>query len=409
MMKKNHIQIPSPSPLARYWDLDPGIVFLNHGSFGACPRAVQEHQAQLRRRMEAEPVRFFMREMEAMLHQARTDLATFLGADPEGLAFVNNATTGVNTVLASLPFGSGDELLVTSHEYPACRNSLDATAARVGATVKVAKIPFPLTSAEKVIDAVLAMVTPRTRLVLLDHVTSQTGLVLPVGPLVREIENRNIPVLIDGAHAPGMIDLDIDGLGASFYTGNCHKWLCAPKGAAFLSIRQDHRKNIRPLVISHGAKARLGATTRFRLEFDWVGTDDPTAFLSIGSAIKTVGSMVEDGWPEVRKRNRELALSARSLLCNSLGIDPPCPDRMIGSMAAVPIAPGNPEPPPSPPHRDPLQDRLFFDSSIEVPIVSWPAPPHRLLRISAQLYNTEAQYRFLVDKIGETGQRQKHN
>lgn len=399
MNKKNHIPLPSPSPLAHQWDLDPNIVFLNHGSFGACPRAVQEHQAQLRRQMEAEPVRFFVRELEALLHQARTDLANFLGTDPEGLAFVNNATTGVNTVLASLPLGSGDELVVTNHEYPACRNALDATATRVGATVKVAEIPFPLASAEEIVEAILSMVTPKTRLVLLDHVTSQTGLVLPVGPLVRELENRNIPVLIDGAHAPGMIDLNIDDLGASFYTGNCHKWLCAPKGAAFLSIRHDHRKAIHPLVISHGATVPLGDTTRFRLEFDWVGTDDPTAFLSISAAISTIGSMVEKGWPEVRRRNRELALSARNILCEALEIAPPCPDSMIGSMAAIPIAVGSSEPPTSPLYCDPLQDRLFFDSSIEVPIVSWPAPPHRLLRFSAQLYNTIDQYRFLATAI----------
>lgn len=396
MIKKNNIPLPPPGPLAQHWDLDSNIVFLNHGSFGACPRAVLDHQAHFRAQMEAEPVRFFVRELEPLLNEARTTLATFLGADPEGLAFINNATTGVNTILASFPLGPGDELLVTDHEYPACRNALDATAARAGATVKVAEIPFPLTSTDDVIEAVLAMVTPRTRLVLLDHVTSQTGLVFPIETLIRDLEGRNIPVLIDGAHAPGMIDLNIDDLGPSYYTGNCHKWLCAPKGAAFLWVRQDRQKDIRPLVISHGATKPAGVTTRFRLEFDWVGTDDPTAFLSIGSAIKTVGSMVSDGWPGVRRRNRKLAVTARNLLCHSLGIEAPCPDHMIGSMAALPLTDGSSKPPRSPLSCDPLQDELFFDSHIEVPIISWPVPPHRILRISAQLYNTEAQYLFLA-------------
>ncbi len=403
MINDARIPIPPASPLADHWALNPDIIFLNHGSFGACPRAVLDHQAELRSRMEAEPVRFFVRELDSLLHQARVDLATFLGADPEGLAFVNNATTGVNTVLASLPLGPGDEVLVTDHEYPACRNALDATTARVGATVVVAEIPFPLASAEEAAGAILRKVTTRTRLALLDHITSQTGMILPIEGLVQELESRGIPVLVDGAHAPGMVDLNIEDLGASFYTGNCHKWLCAPKGAGFLWVREDHRDDIRPLVISHGATVPLGQYTRFRLEFDWVGTDDPTAYLSVPTAIAEVGSMIEGGWPAIRRRNRDLALRARDLLCEALGIDAPCPDSMIGSMAAIPITDGSPEPPTSPLYCDPLQDRLLFDSSIEVPVIPWPAPPHRLLRISAQLYNTEAQYRLLAAAIVPKG------
>ncbi|MEN8163271.1 MAG: aminotransferase class V-fold PLP-dependent enzyme, partial [Acidobacteriota bacterium] len=331
--------------------------------------------------------------------QARRGLAAFIGADPEGLAFVNNATTGVNTVLASFPLGPGDEVIVTNHEYPACRNALNATAARVGATVVVAEIPFPLASAEKAVEIILGKITGRTRLALLDHVTSQTAMVLPIKTLVQEFEDRGIPVLVDGAHAPGMVDLKIDDLGASFYTGNCHKWLCAPKGAGFLWVREDHRDTIRPLVISHGATAPLGETTRFRVEFDWVGTDDPTAYLSVPAAIAELGSMVEGGWPAIRRRNRDLALRSRDMLCEALGVDPPCPASMIGSMAAIPITDGSPEPPTSPLYTDALQDQLLFDFSIEVPVIAWPAPPQRLLRLSAQLYNTEAQYRFLADAL----------
>ncbi len=399
------LRIPKPqaSPLAHHWDLDPEIVFLNHGSFGACPRAVLAHQAELRRQMEAEPVRFFVRELAPLLHQARVDLATFLSADPEGLAFVNNATTGVNTVLASLPLGPGDEVLVTDHEYPACRNALDATAARSGATVVIAEIPFPLASTEEAVETILAKITSRTRLALLDHITSQTAMILPIKTLVQELEGRGVPVLIDGAHAPGMIDLKIDDLGASYYTGNCHKWLCAPKGAAFLWVREDYRQAIRPLVISHGATAPLDDYSRFRLEFDWMGTGDPTPYLSVPEAIATVEGLVEGGWPAIRRRNRDLALRARDLLCEALGINSPCPDSMIGSMAAIPICDGSPEPPTSPLYKDPLQDTLLFDSSIEVPVIPWPTPPHRLVRISAQLYNTEEQYRLLAEKISSNG------
>ncbi len=401
MIDQPRMPRPPASPLAHHWDLDPDIIFLNHGSFGACPRAVLAYQAELRRQMEAEPVRFFRRELDSLLQQARKNLATFIGADVEGLTFVNNATTGVNTVLSSFPLSPGDEVLVTNHEYPACRNALDAAAAQAGAVVIVVEIPFPLNSADQVIERVLESITPRTRLALLDHVTSQTGMILPIETLVQELENRGIPVLVDGAHAPGMVELDLQDLGASFFTGNCHKWLCAPKGSGFLWVREDHRDGIRPLVISHGATAPLGGKSRFRLEFDWVGTEDPTAFLSVATAITVVSAMVEGGWPEVRRRNRELVLRARDLVCNALGIDAPCPDSMIGSMAAIPICDGSPEPPPLPHGLDVLQDCLFFDHDIEAPIVSWPAPPHRLVRISAQLYNTEAQYRLLANVLAK--------
>ncbi len=239
--------------VAAAWDLDPDIVFLNHGSFGACPRRVLEEQARLRRRLEQEPVRFYVRELEELLDLSRSKLAAFVDADPEGLAFVSNATTGVNTVLASFPFRAGDEVLITNHEYGACANAARYWAQRAGASVNVAAVPFPLQSEAEIIDAVVRAVTPRTRLVLIDHVTSQTGLVLPLAELVAGLEDRGIAVLVDGAHAPGMLDLDIDGLGASFYTGNCHKWLCAPKGAAFLVVREDWRHRVRPLVVSHGA------------------------------------------------------------------------------------------------------------------------------------------------------------
>lgn len=387
---------PLAAPLARHWILDPKTVFLNHGSFGACPEKVLDYQTHIRRVMESEPVRFFARDLHASLQQAREDLGAFIGADPEDLVSVANATTGVNTVLSSIPLSTGDEVLVTNHEYPACRNALEARAASSGASVVVADIPFPLESPQEAIDAVLAKVNPKTRLVLLDHVTSQTALVMPIETLVNEIESLGIPVLIDGAHAPGMIDLNLETIGASFYTGNCHKWLCSPKGAAFLWVRKDFQKSIRPLVISHGASAPLDEFSRFRLEFDWTGTGDPTAFLSIPTAIKEIAAMVTGGWPEVRRLNRNLALKARDILCDSLAIDAPCPDSMIGSMAAVPIIDGSPEPPKSPLYCDPLQDRLLFDLGIEAPIIPWPHPPHRLIRISAQLYNTEEQYRYLA-------------
>src|SRR3990167_1371429 len=281
------------------WPLERGVIFLNHGSFGACPAEVLRQQAALRDEMEAEPVRFLSRELDDRLAGARQALAAFVGADADDLAFVANATGGVNAVLRSLRFSPGDELLTTDHAYNACRNALDFAASRAGARVLVAMIPFPLAAPEEVVEAVLAHVTPRTRLALLDHITSPTGLVLPIERLVAALAGRGVEVLVDGAHAPGMVPLDLGVLGAAYYSGNCHKWLCAPKGSAFLWVRRDRQPDIRPLTISHGASATRPGRSRFRLEFDWTGTDDPTAWLTVPRAIEYLGSLLPGGWPEL--------------------------------------------------------------------------------------------------------------
>jgi len=377
-----------------FWSLDPDVTFLNHGSFGACPRPVLEAQARLREQLEREPVRFFVREFEALLDGARNQVAEFIGAAPDQLAFVPNATTGVNSVLRSLQFESGDELLTTDLEYNACRNALDFIADRVSARVVVAKIPFPIDSPEQVVEAVMERVSPRTRLALLDHVTSQTGLVFPIQQLAHQLAERNVDTLVDGAHAPGMVPLNLREIGATYYTGNCHKWLCAPKGAAFLYVRSDRHSAIRPLTISHGANSPRTERSRFQLEFDWTGTDDPTAYLCVPEAIRFMGSLLPGGWSELMARNRDMVLTARQLLCEALGVLPPCPPEMIGSIAVVPMpvrAPDIVETKLIPP----LQDALFERFGIEVPVISRSAAPKQLIRISAQLYNTRDQYEYL--------------
>jgi isopenicillin-N epimerase len=383
--------------LAALWPLDRDVVFLNHGSFGACPAEVLQYQAALRAEMEAEPVRFLSRELDDRLDVARAALARFVGADPDDLAFVTNATSGVNAVLRSRVFAAGDELLITDHAYNACRNTLNFVAERSGARVVVATIPFPVASPDAVVDVVLAKVTPRTRLLLLDHVTSPTGVILPVERLSAALRGRGVDVLIDGAHAPGMLPLNLTALGATYYSGNCHKWLCAPKGSAFLWTRRDRQLDVRPLTISHGANAVRPGRSRFRLEFDWTGTSDPTAWLTVPKAIEYLGGLLPGGWPALMTRNRALALEARRLLCEATGAPVPAPDEMIGSLASIRV----PDGPTEVGWRrvDPLQRRLFDDWSIEVPVMTWPAAPRRLLRISAQLYNRREHYERLAQAL----------
>ena len=387
------------------WTLDPTITFLNHGSFGACPAAVLAVQREWQDRLEWEPVVFLDRELEGHLDRALEALGAFLSADPTGLAFVPNATAACNAVLHSLRFEPGDELLTTDHEYNAILNAIRAAAARDGARIVVASLSFPTTGEDEVVEAVLAAVTPRTRLAVLSHVTSPTGLVLPIERLVRELDARGIDTLVDGAHAPGMVPLALDALGAAYYTGNGHKWLCGPKGAAFLWVRADRREGIHPSIVSHGANATRTDRPRFRLEFDWVGTGDPTAALTLPAAIDWMAGLEPGGWPAVMAANRALALEARDRLVAALGGPTPAPDSMIGSMASVPL-PGLR----THVHGVELQRALFDDDRIEVPVVPWPVlaarpsatdPPRSILvRVSAQRYVEPSDIDRLVDALG---------
>ncbi len=393
-------QLRKPAADPRQWLLDPDVIFLNHGSFGSCPRPVLEFQSQLRERLERQPVKFLVRELESLWDDARSKLAGFMGAVADDLVFVPNSTTGVNTVLRSLRFDPGDELLVTNHEYNACRNALNYVAEQSGVRVVVANIPFPLQDEDEIVQPVIESITSRTRLALVDHVTSQTGLVFPIRRLVSELAERGVDVLVDGSHAPGMLPLNLSELGAAYYTGNCHKWICAPKGAGFLHVRRDRQERIRPLVISHGANSQRKDRSRFLLEFGWMGTSDPTACLSVPEALRFMETALPGGWPEVMRRNRELALAARGVLCEALQICTPCPDEFIGSLAAVPIPDASSNALSLPAlYLDPLQDELLKEHGVEVPIVPWPAPPKRLLRVSAQMYNSLPQYEVLARAV----------
>ncbi len=400
-MTDNALMPTEPSNWAKFWSLDPTVTCLNHGSYGACPLPVLEAQQRSRSQLEHQPLRFLMREYEELLDAARNQLAVFVGAEADELVFVPNATTGVNSVLRSLLFSSDDELLTTNQEYNACRNALDFIASRTGAKVVVATVPFPLDSPNQVVEAVMERVSPRTRLALLDHVTSKTGLIFPLQQLVNKLAAQGVDTLVDGAHALGMVPLNLHELGATYYTGNCHKWLCAPKGAGFLYVRREKQSAIRPLTISHGANSKRTDKSRFQLEFDWTGTDDPTAYLCVPEAIRFLGSLLPGGWPELMEQNRAKALLARQLLCEALGVSPPCPDQMIGSMAVVPLPDKLSlyEQDRQPREWPVLQDILFERFNIEVPVIPWTEPFPQMVRVSAQLYNTPQQYEYLAEAL----------
>jgi isopenicillin-N epimerase len=378
------------------WSLDSDVINLDHGAFGATPNVVREAQQEIIRRMERNRTRFFLRDFDGLLDEAREHLARYLECKTTNLVWVPNATTGVSTVLRSLRFEPGDELLVLNHSYKACINAFAFIAAKWGATARTIDLPLPIHSEQNVIDTVLDAVTDKTRLVLLDHITSPTGLILPVEPIVQQLEARGIHVIVDGAHAPGMIPLQLESLGASFYTGNCHKWICAPVGSGFLHIREDLHDRIHPLSISHRGHGIRHDKQRLLVDFDWVGTDDVSAYLAVPAALAWGRTALPGGWPALRQHNADLARTARRVLLKALNDEPIAPESMLGSLAAVRIAPGTPDPKPWPTWFDPTQKAIFEQSNIEVPIGHFPAPPHRMLRISAQLYNCPAHYETLA-------------
>jgi isopenicillin-N epimerase len=390
---------PQRSGLGIHWTLDPGTVFLNHGSFGACPAAVLQEQSRLRTLLEADPVDFLVNRGPGLWREAIATLSDFVNADPAGMTFQTNATSGVNTVLRSLALRPGDEIIVSDHIYQACRNAVAYVCARSGARLVEVPVPFRPESDEQVVELFSKAVTDQSRLALIDTVTSPTALRMPFEKLTHALQGQGVDVLVDAAHGPGLIPLDLEALDAAYITGNCHKWLCTPKGAAFLHIRRDRRQLIEPLTISHGYSAPVGAEEKFRLEFDWQGTQDPTPWLCIPRAIEFVGSLLPGGWPAVMAHNHALALEAREVLSEVLGPDALAPaDRTTGMVAAA--LPGEAATPMESAFQpDPLRQALYERYRIQVVVGLWPPHRRRYLRVSAALYNSEDEYRYLAHAL----------
>jgi isopenicillin-N epimerase len=385
------------SPIAR-WALDPDVVHLNHGSFGGCLRSVLDVAAAARTRLEAAPMRFFVLEWQTALDLARAALAGFVGADAERLAFVPSSTTGVAIALRSATIAAGDEILTTSHVYAACLYQLQRLATERGARITIVDIGLPF-DPDALVERVAAAITPRTRLALLDHITSPTALRLPLERLIPLFTARDIPVLVDGAHAPGQIELAVDRLGATWYVGNCHKWLCAPKASGFLAWSTAAAATLRPLVTSHGANAAYGPANRLHAELDWSGTYDPSAQLAVPAAIENLGRE-GGGWPAILARNHALALELRDRVSTGLGgtglRTQLAPASAIGTMAAIPI-----ELPAGTDARS-LERTLLVDGW-EVPLVDHPSGP--LVRVSAHLYNDVSEADLLAAKLHSLGIR----
>jgi isopenicillin-N epimerase len=373
------VTVPTAAELRREFLLAPDIAFLNHGSFGACPRPVLERCQAWQRELEREPVDFIVRRLPSLLADARGALAEYVGAAPSDLAFLPNATTGVNLAARSLELGPGDEVLATDLEYGACDLAWEWVCRRAGARYVRARTPRPLAGPDEVVAALFAHVGDRTRALFVSHVTSTSGLVLPVGEIVARARSAGLVTIVDGAHAPAQVPVDVEALGADFYAGNCHKWLCAPKGSGFLHVRSERQEQVDAAIVSWGYEA--GKSFAERLEQQ--GTRDLAAWLSVPDAI---AFQAEHRWDAVTARCRALTLAARRELCALLGTEPPAPEEMLAQMATVRL----PRPDPG------LSDRLFNEHRIEIPVVD---PARDGLRLSVAAYTSESEIERLLSAL----------
>lgn len=394
--------LEDPAALRAQFLLEPGLVFLNHGSFGACPRPVFEAWQHWQREMERNPVAFLGRRSGALLRAARGRLAGFVGAATDDLAWVPNATTGVNIVARSLALAPGDEILTTDQEYGACDATWAAACRDTGAVLRRVPVPLPF-EPEAFVPRLMAGLTPRTRLIFTSHVVSTTALVFPVAELCRAARAAGVPTMIDGAHAPGLLDLDLAALGADWTTGNCHKWLCAPKGSAFLHVRPEHQAALRGGIVSWGAVAdELAAgggghtgfeayvgTTPLERRLQWQGTRDLSACLAVPAALDFLAA---HRWPEHRARCRARALALQHEVLARNGLAPIAPEACLTQMVPIPVRTHDAEG---------LRRWLCESRGIEVPVTQHAG--QAFVRVSVQAYTTEAELAALVAALAEAG------
>jgi isopenicillin-N epimerase len=367
--------LPLPE-LAGQFLLQPETAFLNHGSFGACPRPVFETYQSWQRELEAQPVEFLGRRIRSLLAEARARLAAYVGAGADDLVFVPNATFGINIVARSLALGPGDEVLSTDHEYGAADRTWRFLCRERGASYINQPISLPMTTSDAMIEQLWAGVTGRTKVIFLSHITSPTALIFPLAEVCRRASAAGIVTVVDGAHAPGQVPLDLEAIGADFYLGNCHKWLCAPKGAGFLHARPERQTLLQPLIVSWGWEALDPGPSPFLDYYEWTGTTDPSAYLSVPAAI---AFQEQHDWPAVRVACHQLLLDVSNRIAELTGlpqISPDSPDWWV-QMRTFPLPACD---------RHEVKRRLWDEFRVEAPLVWW--NDRTFIRVSIQAYNT---------------------
>ncbi len=342
-------------------------------------------------------MRFFMIELERLLDEARQSIVKLIGGDPASLGFVPNSTIGVASILHSLNLKPGDEIVVNSHEYMSAINELSRLEKTRGIKVHLATVPFPIAGPDEAYEAVMKHVSATTKLVIVSHITSPTALIMPIERIVESCGSLGVLTLIDGAHAPGQIQLDVEAIGASYYVGNFHKWVSSPRGAGFI---YTHDKTIEPLALSSRAHYDRNDRDAFRCLFDYVGTNDYSAVLSVAESIAFHEDLVPGGFPAIMEQNHALVLRGREVVCQALNTEPAAPDSMIACMASFVLCEAGAGQDDAE-YEDSLQDALVREYGVQVPVMQIQSPPARFLRISAHLYNSIEQYEYLARALGE--------
>lgn len=388
--------LPKYDPLAKYWALDEDIVYLNHGSFGATPTSVLKVQKQIRKECEAEAIEFYTKTLADYINASKKTLAGFVGTHTNNIVFVPNATAGVNTVLNCFKAEVGDEWLITNHNYGACIHAMKHYARKRKCFISMADIPYPVFTKEAILNAIEEKIKPNTTIALIDFISSATAIIFPVKEIIAMLHAKGIKVIVDAAHAPGMVDFNLDELGADFFVGNCHKWVCSPKGSAFLYVAPQHQSKVCPLIISHYNDTDEGTARHWSNQFLFSGTQDYSPYICVKDALKFMPSLIKGDWGDVRKRNHDLVWQAANNIANTLGVKLPCNEEMVGSICNIPMPPGK-APEKKFNTNTKLKDLLFQKYKIEVPVFIFPEEPHQWLRISAQLYNSMEQYEYLAD------------
>jgi isopenicillin-N epimerase len=393
----NHQDLPPTSEYFKEWPLRPDIVHLDHGSCGGCPHKVRNAQRKISDDIEYSPPSWFGKNYASGLRNSKEALAGFLNANVAGLAIMPGTTQGLNAAVFSQHFNAGDELLITNHAYSSALLILRHIAEQVNARVVIANVPFPVKSEDEVVESILSHVTPKAKFAIIDHIPSRTGVIFPIKRIVAELDSRDVVTLVDGAHGPGQIEVDLRDINAPYYVASLHKWMCAPRGLGLLYVREDKIASTKPVIVARTCYYRdshAGVHTQFEHDFDWIGTFDPSTYLSLPAIVDFLSTVLPGGHRGLVQRNHHVALEARKIIHRELGIPPASPDEMLGSMVTFPLP--DTIGPESPQGTLPLQKKLMEHSGIEAQVYNWPQYPKRVMRLSIQAHNSIEQIEYLA-------------
>ncbi len=391
------LSFPKPSSFSQYWNLRKDIVFLNHGSFGANPKFITEKQKEYIDLLESEPVDFSVRQWYPLYYDNKKALAEFAGTSEHNIYLVPNTTIGINHILHNMN-DSEKQWLTTNHGYGACLHAFNKIGERKGNEITKVNIPFPLHDESQILEAIQHGIGPRTSIAMIDYISSATGIVFPIKKIIDLLHSKDIRVIVDASHAPGMVDFVLDELGADYFVANCHKWICSPKGSAFVYVHPKHQKEYKPVFYSFYNDWDIDREAHWSNQFIWEGTKDYSAYLCIKDALEYLPSLVSGGWDEIKQRNKSLALEGATLLAEKLEVELPVPKSMLGNIVTIPLW-DDKIPSINFNYYTEVKNILYDQYKIEVPCFFFPQAPKQYFRISAQLYNSIEQYAYLADSL----------